>query len=292
MSDLNLWTALITPMNPDGSVHFEDLKKLLKRQEDAGNGILILGSTGEGIAFSEVEKRDIIKFVADQNLKVPVMAGVGGIRLEIQLEWVDFCNALDIDSFLLVAPLYSKPGRYGQSEWFTKLLNRSKKRCMIYNIPSRTGVKIPPEVLQDIESHSNCWAVKEASGSMDDYKSFRKLIPNIPLYSGDDALLPDFSTAGCAGLVSVAANLWPYETKRYVEKCLAGDTEGLNPTWNNAIKALFSAPNPIPSKVLLQTKNEISNSMLRPPLSRKDLLDKSQLLDADREIMDWYIANK
>lgn len=292
MSDLKLWTALITPMNPDGSVHYEDLKRLLNRQEDAGNGILILGSTGEGISFSESEKRDIIKFVADRDLKTPVMAGVGGIRLEDQLEWIDYCNDLDIDSFLLVAPLYSKPGRFGQSEWFTELLNRSAKRCMIYNIPSRTGVKIPPEVLQDIQPHPNCWAVKEASGSMEDFKMFRELVPELPLYSGDDALLPDFSTAGCAGLVSVAANVWPAETKLYVEKCLAGKTEGLNPTWITAIKALFSAPNPIPSKVLLHTKNEISNSVLRPPLTEKDLLNKSHLLDADRDIIEWYKSNK
>lgn len=292
MSDLNLWTALVTPMNPDGSVHFEDLRKLLKLQEDAGNGILILGSTGEGISFSEAEKREIIKFVADQKLNAPVMAGVGGIRLETQLDWIDYCNGLEIDSFLLVSPLYSKPGRYGQTEWFTELLNRSSKRCMIYNIPSRTGVKIPPEVLQDIENHPNCWAVKEASGSMDDFKKFRESVPNIPLYSGDDALLPIFATAGCAGLVSVAANVWPVETKLYVEKCLAGDAEGLTSVWSQAIKTLFSAPNPIPSKVLLHTKNEISNSRLRPPLSGKDLLDISHLLDADREIKEWYNTNK
>ena len=292
MSDVNLWTALITPMNPDGSVHYEDLKKLLKRQEDAGNGILILGSTGEGIAFSEAEKREIIKFAADQKLKTPVMAGVGGIRLEAQLDWIDYCNKLDIDSFLLVAPLYSKPGRYGQAEWFTALLNRSSKRCMIYNIPSRTGVKIPPEVLQDIESHPNCWAVKEASGSVDDFNRFRKSVPNIPLYSGDDALLPDFAGLGCAGLVSVAANVWPSETKLYVEKCLSGDTESLTSVWDKAIKALFSAPNPIPSKVLLHTKNEISNITLRPPLSEKDLLDTSHLLDADRRIEEWFKTNK
>lgn len=292
MSDVNLWTALITPMNPDGSVHYDDLKRLLKRQEDAENGILILGSTGEGIAFSETEKREIIQFVADQKLKTSVMAGVGGIRLEAQLDWIDYCNELDIDSFLLVAPLYSKPGRYGQTEWFTALLNRSAKRCMIYNIPSRTGVKIAPEVLQDIESHPNCWAVKEASGSVDDFNMFRRSVPNIPLYSGDDALLPDFAGLGCSGLVSVAANVWPAETKLYVEKCLAGDTESLTSVWDKAIKALFSAPNPIPSKVLLHTKNEISNITLRPPLSEKDLLDMSHLLDADRGIEEWFKTNK
>lgn len=291
MSDLRLWTALITPMNPDGSVHYEDLKKLLNRQEDAGNGVLILGSTGEGISFSETEKRDIIKFVASQNLKTPVMAGVGGIRLETQLEWIDYCNELNIDSYLLVTPLYSKPGRYGQTDWFTALLDRSVKRCMIYNIPSRTGVKLPPEVLLDVEHHPNLWAVKEASGSMDDYNVFRKMLPNVPIFSGDDALLPEFAEVGCAGLVSVAANVWPIETNLYVEKCISGDTMNLKPVWAEAIKAIFSAPNPIPAKMLLHSKKEITNSKLRPPLSEKDLSDQSHLKDVDRSIREWYLNN-
>ena len=292
MSDLQLWTALITPMHPDGSVHFEDLKKLLKRQEDAGNGVLILGSTGEGITFSEEEKREIIQFTASQNLKIPIMAGVGGIRLETQLEWIDYCNDLEIDSFLLVTPLYSKPGRNGQTEWFTELLNRSRKRCMIYNIPSRTGVKLPPEVLLDVEEHPNLWAVKEASGSVEEFKTFHEKLPKLPLFSGDDALLPEFATVGCAGLVSVAANVWPKETNLYVKKCLSGNTENLKPLWNEAIKALFSAPNPIPAKMLLYSKKEITYSTLRPPLTERDLSDSSHLRDIDRAVGEWFLNNK
>lgn len=289
MSDLRLWTALITPMNPDGSVHYGDLKRLLKRQEDAGNGILILGSTGEGISFSETEKREIIQFAASQNLNTPIMVGVGGIRLENQLEWIGFCNDLDIDSYLLVTPLYSKPGRYGQSEWFNALLNKSTKRCMIYNIPSRTGVKLTPEVLLDVEDHPNLWAVKEASGSISDFKVFRKMLPKLPLFSGDDALLPDFAEVGCDGLVSVAANIWPNETKLYVDKCLSGNIGDLQPVWSEAIKALFSAPNPIPTKMLLHSKKEIENCTLRPPLSERDLSDSSHLLEVDRAIREWYL---
>lgn len=292
MSDLQLWTALITPMHPDGSVHFEDLTRLLKRQEAAGNGVLILGSTGEGISFSEEEKREIIQFTASQNLKIPIMAGVGGIRLETQLEWIDFCNNLAIDSFLLVTPLYSKPGRYGQAEWFTQLLNRSEKRCMIYNIPSRTGVKLPPEVLLDVEAHPNLWAVKEASGSVEEFKTFHQKLPKLPLFSGDDALLPDFATVGCAGLVSVAANVWPMETKLYVKKCLSGNSDNLKPLWGKAVRALFSAPNPIPTKMLLHTKKEITNSTLRPPLTERDLTDSAHLMDVDRAVGEWYLNNK
>lgn len=63
MKETKLWTALITPLKRDGSVHYSDLKVLIKRQEEAGNGILIIGSTGEGLALSEEEKMEIVNFV-------------------------------------------------------------------------------------------------------------------------------------------------------------------------------------------------------------------------------------
>ena len=84
MTDIQLWTALITPMHPDGSIHFDDLDELVKHQEEAGNGILILGSTGEGLALSDREKKEIVDFVSDRDNSVPIMAGVGGFNLQSQ----------------------------------------------------------------------------------------------------------------------------------------------------------------------------------------------------------------
>lgn len=163
---------------------------------------------------------------------------------------------------------------------------------MIYNIPSRTGVKLFPEVLEELEHHENLWAVKEASGSLHDFQTFKKTIPSIPLFSGDDGLMPFFSAAGGSGLVSVASNVWAKETKLYVEKCLAGDTVSLFPIWTDAIKALFSASNPIPLKVLMKEKGLIETSVLRLPLTDEDLSSSEQLHSSDKAILNWYELNK
>ncbi len=64
MKDINsyrVWTALITPMLDDGSVDYETLEKLLKQQEAAGNGITILGSTGEALNIDDDEKKKILE---------------------------------------------------------------------------------------------------------------------------------------------------------------------------------------------------------------------------------------
>lgn len=292
MTDIQLWTALITPMHEDGSIHFENLEQLIKRQEDAGNGILILGSTGEGLALSDEEKKRIVDFVSGRQNKPPIMVGVGGFNLQQQTEWIQYCNKKNIESFLLVNPLYSKPGLKGQAAWFKSLLDASEKPCMIYNIPSRTGVKLFPEVLKELQQHENLWSVKEASGSIEDFQQFRKAVPTIPLFSGDDGLMPFFSAAGGSGLVSVASNVWPKEAKLYVEKCLKGDTVSLFPIWTDAVKALFSASNPIPLKVLMKEKGLIETTVLRLPLTDKELTNTEHLHASDEAIANWYELNK
>lgn len=292
MKNYTLWTALITPMHEDGAIHFEDFEALLRRQEKAGNGVLVLGSTGEGLALSDDERRTVIDFVSGLGLEVPVMAGVGGFNLEKQKEWVTYCNAKNIDSFLLVVPLYSKPGPKGQMEWFRTLLDCTDKPCMVYNIPSRTGAKIPPEVLMNLRGHPGFWAVKEASGSLHDFQEFREAVPDIPLFSGDDALLPFFAATGCKGLVSVSSNVWPEAVNLYTKKCLAGETETLFPLWHTAVKTLFSASNPIPAKRLLKEKGWISSDALRPPLTSAELRSSEELLQIDKKIETWYQQNR
>jgi 4-hydroxy-tetrahydrodipicolinate synthase len=288
MTQTTLWTALITPFDEQGEIRFDEFEKLLQLQNDAGNGILLIGSTGEGLALSGSEKRMIIKFAREQQLDVPLMAGVGGFQLKDQLAWIDYCKGQEVDAFLPVAPLYAKPGKKGQVEWFQAILNAAEKPCMIYNIPSRTGVKITPSVLKELSGHENFWAVKEASGSIADYQEFRQQLPELPLYSGDDALLPYFAAIGSAGLVSVASNVWPEATNAYTNLCLNRDTETVFPVWKRAVEALFSAPNPVPVKALLQKKGVIQSAALRPPLTPDELDSADHLLKADQDINQWY----
>lgn len=292
MTDIQLWTALITPMKEDGSIHFGNLDNVISGQEEAGNGILVLGSTGEGLALADDEKKEIVDYVSERSNSVPIMVGVGGFNLKTQTDWISYCNKKNIESFLLVNPLYSKPGLKGQIHWFKSLMDASDKPCMIYNIPSRTGVKLYPEVLQELEHHENFWAVKEASGSIAEFQEFRKAVPAVPLFSGDDGLMPFFAAAGGSGLVSVASNIWPKETKLYVEKCLKGETASLFPIWTDAVKALFSASNPIPLKVLMKEKGLIETSVLRSPLTDKELSSTTHLRASDEAISNWYQLNK
>lgn len=291
ITDTNLYTALVTPMKENGDVHFDNLAQLIHRQDDAGNGVLILGSTGEGLNLSLEEKKEIVKTATSLNIDVPIMVGVGGYNLRRQIEWIEYCHEHDVDSYLLVTPLYAKPGPHGQVEWFKALLDASDKPCMLYNVPSRTGVKMSRLVLSELEDHPNFEAVKEASGSIEDFQNYAKTADGITFYSGDDGLMPFFAMAGCKGLVSVASNVWPKETSLYVERCLEGRGPELLPLWQECTDALFAGPNPVPVKVLLNDKGWIDNSTLHAPLAEEDVEDISLLKNADNIIQQWFEEN-
>jgi len=282
-----LWTALITPFLENNQIDFTSLKKIAVAQAQAGNGLLLLGSTGEGLALSSDEHLSIVEFVCHLQLNTPLMVAVGGYNLPEQINWVQRCNELNIDSFLLGSPLYAKPGVVGQTQWFKALLDASKFPCMLYNVPSRSGVEIPVETVQNLQDHPNCWAIKEASGDLNKFLNFRKNCPNIELFSGEDAMLPYLVPAGAKGLVSVCANVWPQATQTYVQQCLAGHTKDMFPLWNNAVDALFSVANPIPVKALMEKQRSIETPILRAPLTHLELTDITELLVLDEKINQW-----
>ena len=288
LTNTKIWTALVTPMKENGDLDLEDLASLIHKQDEAGNGILVLGSTGEGLALGLDEKEQVVNTASSLNIDVPLMVGVGGFNLRRQIEWIEYCHEYDPDAFLLVMPLYSKPDLKGQIEWFKSLMDAAEKPCMLYNVPSRTGSWLQKEALKTLSEHPNLYALKEAGGSIEQFQGYGEAAPTVPLYSGDDGMTPYFSMNGCQGLVSVTANVWPEATHAYLEQCLEGKGKELVPRWKEPIKAMFSASNPIPSKVLLREKGWIKSSTLRPPLTDKDLPDLDRLLKADETIKDWY----
>ena len=292
MKDIQLWTALITPLWENGEVNYEELNKLIRIQGEAGNGVLILGSTGEGLAFSDKEKTEILEFVSALDTSAPVMMGVGGYNLDQQLNWIRQCNRASVDALLIVTPLYAKPGYRGQLHWFKTLLDAAEVPCMLYNVPGRTAVKLVPDVLSELRDHPRFWAVKEASGDIMEYIGYREAAPDKAFFSGDDALTAFFARAGCSGLVSVASNVWPSATNLYVKHCLEGKTDTLFPVWNHAVDALFSVSSPVPAKRLLKEKKVIRSAALRSPLHEEELTDVSGLIEADKKIIEWFDANK
>lgn len=286
-----VWTAVVTPLLADGKVDYASLEGLLNKQAEAGNGIVLLGSTAEALNLSSSDKNEIVRFATKLNLKTSMILGIGGHQLEDQINWMKFGAEHAFDGYLLVTPLYAKPGVVGQTKWFETLMNTSTRPCMLYNVPGRSAVAMAPEVLKNLAGHKNLWSLKEASGSIEKYSQFRQAAPTLTIYSGDDALLPFFVPMGCTGVVSVAGNVWPKETRRYAELSLAQKFEKVFPLWEKASNSMFLASNPLPVKALLHHKGWIKTPTMQAPLHHEDFKQVGVLAEMDQQVQQWFKEN-
>ncbi len=287
ISSFALWTAVVTPFLESGLVDFESLTRLVQQQVEAGNGLLILGSTAEALNLNLETRKAIIEHVVTMKPQSPIMVGVGGNLLEEQKEWMTYLAALPVHAYLLVTPHYAKPGSRGQFEWFKALMDHSKRPCMLYNVPGRTGVAMSVDAVSRLNGHRNFWAIKEASGSVEKFKEYLQAAGGKAVYCGDDALMPDFAHAGSAGLVSVASNAWPKETHLYVEQCLR-KTFDAKELWTSASNSLFVCSNPVPVKRLLFERGVIRSAKMAPPLSHEDMTSADPVLKAHDAVTAWY----
>lgn len=287
LNDYNLWTALVTPFKKDLTVDWDSLKSLVKEQEEASNALLILGSTGEALNIGLETRKKIIEFVIDLSPKVPIMAGVGGHNLEEQKNWVSWLETKSIDAYLMVVPIYAKPGAQGQYHWFKSLMDKVSRPVMLYNVPGRTGKELEVSALENLKDHTNFWALKEASGDVNKFKAYLKASGNGKVYCGDDGLFPSFADAGSCGLVSVASNTWPKQTALYVKKSLDKSLEEAK-MWEAAANSLFIASNPVPAKRFLKLEHRISSDALMPPLSSMDLDSNTDILAANTNVNEWF----
>ena len=284
-----LWTALITPFETDGGIDRNSLKNLIKEQETASNALLLLGSTGEALNMSTNDKMRVLSIAFETASRVPVMVGIGGINLSATLEWLEYLEKLPVDAYLSVVPPYVRPGKVGQTEWFKALLDRSSRPVMIYNVPSRTGCALSLDALKSLGSHPRLQAVKEAGGSTEDFKHYAQTAPSLTFYSGDDPLFPELVSLGARGLISVASNVWPQETRSYCRAALAGKLSPHDTTlWRESTSLLFHAGNPVTVKHLLREIGRIESPRCLPPLSSREEIQIRNLLDAHEKIRHWY----
>lgn len=290
-NNFQLWTAVVTPLSQDSTVDYQALTSIVRDQEEAQNGLLILGSTAEALNLTLSDKKKIVDHVLTLNTKTPIMIGVGGHQLEETLEWISFLETKPIHAYLFVTPLYAKPGPIGQYHWFKKLLDSVTKPSMLYNVPGRTGVAMATEAVEKLSTHKNFWAIKEASGSVEKFKGYLKAAGGKPVYCGDDALMPEFANAGAAGLVSVASNAWPKETNLYVKQCL-NKTFDAKQLWTDAANSLFIASNPVTVKRLMFENGKIASPFMVAPLSHEDLSDARIVKEANEQIRTWYVRTE
>lgn len=266
-----VWTAIITPFNPDGSLDLDSFAHLIERQAAAGMaGVVIAGTTGEASTLTVQEKLTLIrkaKAVAGTDLQL--MAGTGSSNTQQDIELSRLSADAGADSLLVVTPAYSKPSLEGLKNHFSQIAAAVKVPICLYHVPSRTACHLAAKPLAELLAIPNITAIKEASGDMGTMTELKSFSPATVLLSGDDfSYLPSLA-AGSHGCVSVVGNVFPKLMVQMTKAFEAGGlkmAQDLNADVVKASRALFLDASPAPTKQILAHAG-LCKDVLRAPLA-------------------------
>jgi len=249
------FVAIVTPFK-EGRVDEEALRKLIQFCLEKGvDGIVPCGTTGESPTLSFAEHKRVIEITIEEAKgKAPVIAGTGSNNTSEAEELTEYAKEAGADAALVITPYYNKPTPKGMEAHFSKI-EAIGLPIIIYNVPSRTGVSIPPATVAKLSKLKNIVGIKEASGSMDQVSSIISLSePDFSILSGDDSLTLPILSLGGSGVISVVANIIPQEITRMIEAYLKGDIEKarqLHYKTYPLCRAMFIETNPLPVKTAL-----------------------------------------
>lgn len=246
--------AIITPMNADGSINYDELGKLIDYQIDnSTDAIVICGTTGEASTMTDEEHLECIRYTVERAAgRVPVIAGTGSNDTAYAVKLSKEAEAVGADGLLLVTPYYNKTTQKGLIGHFTAVADAVNIPIILYNIPGRTGMSIEVSTVKKLAEHKNIVAIKEASGNIS-YTA--KLIAEcgdmIDVYSGNDDMIVPIMSLGGKGVISVLSHVIPKQTHDMVQYCLDNnyaEATKLQIEYLDLINNLFIEVNPIPAK--------------------------------------------
>jgi len=207
-------TALVTPFRNDGSIDEIAVRRLARRQIDAGIHFLSpCGTTGEAPTLSHAEKIRVVELVVEENAgRVPVLAGAGGYDTRETIALVRDMEKAGADGILSVTPYYNKPTPEGLYQHYKAIAESTALPIILYNVPGRTGVNVDVATIVRLSGVPNIAGVKEASGNVVQMCEIYAAVPaEFILLSGDDPLTVAAMAVGGRGVISVASNAAPAE---------------------------------------------------------------------------------
>lgn len=249
--------ALVTPMDEENRINYPKVAELLEWHiENGTDGLVILGTTGEASTMTFEEEKEFVAFCNDKIAKrVPMIVGSGSNSTATAISNSQAFAELGADYLLVVTPYYNKTNDEGMIRHFESIADSVTVPIIMYNVPSRTGCNITPEVVGKLAKHPNIIGIKEASGDMSYVMNISKYInETFALYSGNDDVIVPLLSVGGTGVISVWANIMPKEVHDLVRLYLDGKTAeslAIQIKYLDLIAALFYEVNPIPVKAAL-----------------------------------------
>jgi 4-hydroxy-tetrahydrodipicolinate synthase len=276
-------TALVTPFTRTGDLDEQAVRRLGRRQIDAGIHFLVpCGTTGENPTLTLAERLRIVEILVDEARgQLPVLAGAGGYNTKEVIHLAAEMLKAGASGLLSVTPYYNKPTQEGLYQHFQAIAESTPLPIVLYNVPGRTGVNIEPSTLVRLAAIPNIVGVKEASGNISQMCDVCQVVPpEFIVLSGDDAITLPLMAIGGRGVISVASNEIPAEMVNMVEAAESGDfvaARRLHARIMPLLKVNFVEANPGPVKAAMAAMGLLEETY-RLPVVGPQPAAKAQIL--------------
>jgi 4-hydroxy-tetrahydrodipicolinate synthase len=263
-------TALVTPFTAGGAVDESAVRRLARRQIDAGIHFLCpCGTTGESPTLSDAEKLRIVEILVDESRgQVPIVAGAGGYDTREVIHLAKEFEARGAAGLLSVTPYYNKPTQEGLYQHYKAIAESTRLPIIVYNVPGRTGVNVEVSTLTRLAQIPNIVAVKEASGNVTQMAEICRAVPSdFIVLSGDDALTLPLMSVGGHGIISVASNEIPGEMVQMVEAAERNDFRAARAVHHRILPLMqinFVESNPVPVKAAMAAMSLLDENYRLP----------------------------
>jgi len=265
-------TAVITPFK-NGTLDEATYARLIQRQIDNNiDAICPVGTTGESATLTHDEHKRCIEIAVEacKGTKAKVLAGAGSNSTLEAIDIAKHAESCGVDAIFSVSPYYNKPSQEGLYQHYKAIASAVKVPFMLYNVPGRTGVDILPDTVKRLfDDVENIMGIKEATGSIERTVELLAKIPDLYVFSGDDAIDFPILASGGKGITSVTANLLPDLKADLTHAALEGDlkrSKEINDQLFEINKVLFCESNPIPIKAAMYIAGLIETLEYRLPL--------------------------
>ena len=268
-------TALVTPFTKSGDLDEKAVRRLGRRQIDAGVHFLVpCGTTGESPTLTQEERVRVVEILVDEARgQVPVLAGAGGYNTREVIHHADDMRKAGASGLLSVTPYYNKPTQEGVYQHFRAIAESTPLPIILYNIQGRTGTNIETATLARLAALPNIVGVKEASGNITQICDVCQLMPpDFLVLSGDDAITLPLMSIGGRGVISVASNEIPSEMAQLVEAAERGDFAAARVIHTRILPLMqvnFVESNPGPVKAAMAAMGLLDEAYRLPIVSPK-----------------------
>jgi len=268
-----LLTAMVTPFAPDGRINEEAAVALGRHLLHSGSdGLVVCGTTGEASTLTDGEHIGLVDLmIRELGDECPIVAGAGSNDTRHAVELTEKSVAAGADAVLSVTGYYNKPNLRGIRRHYEEVARAAGDvPVILYNIPSRTAVNLPPDFLAELGQIDGIEAVKQANGDELDP------IDGLALLAGNDADLARALDLGGAGGICVASHVVGPEMRRMFDE--PDRRAEIDAQLRDVFSTLFITASPAPTKAALNLLGHDVGG-LRLPLVETDEAETAAVRD-------------